>query len=208
MMRNSTLMVQGGVVPDTLPWDESFWPRLCLAKIFPQILMRARQRYARWYWTHDFSRPRVSWTPTDPVLANSNPNIRACLDRISLAFEVDAPSRFGYPQMVIWSEASIEVVLRWLEINVTVFSALDWSSMDPTMQIWYFSFMKLWFLLRRSLRSSDLRIECEIIEIVGIKIRFPQTAPLFGCETINGNDCGNYDGRSFWCTTLLWHRES
>lgn len=42
-----------------------------------------------------------------------------------------------------------------------------------------------------------MRIECEILKIVGIEIRFPQMAPLFHCRTKNGEDGVNYGGAKF-----------
>lgn len=46
-----------------------------------------------------------------------------------------------------------------------------------------------------SLFDSVFEAYMILVEIIGIKGRFPQTAPLFYCGTRNRGDCGSYGGK-------------
>lgn len=110
---------------------------------------------------------------------------------------LEAFNRLRCPQIGPCSKVSVDVILRWFEIGVAACMVLDQIFMDLKLKIWDFGSLRLRFLLQRSFQSSHLRIKHGIMQIIGIKSRFPQTDSLFYCGTRNCDDCWNYGGMKF-----------
>lgn len=89
------------------------------------------------------------------------------------------------------------LILGWLKINVIACSVPDQSSVDPNGANQDFGLVKLWFLRRRFMQKSYMRIEREIVRIRSRSHRRCYYSIVK--TTVEW---------SFHCITLLWLRRS